>query len=245
MIPETTPQPPARKSRTAFVVGGIISAVAAVGLIVGGGALVWADHEKDADGYLMTGKHRFAAQTAAMHTENMDIDLDGADWLVGEDMLGKVRIKADSENGKPVFVGIARTSDVNRYLKDVSNTTVTDLDYAPFHAGYDDHPGAGRATPPAKSRIWAASAQGDGRQTLNWEMKEGDWSVVVMNADGSPGVAADIKAGASLPVLTPLAWGTLGTGVLLGALAAVLLVGSDRSRRSESRTPPVPAPAAG
>src|SRR5689334_13220577 len=102
MIPETTPQPPAPKSRTGFIVGGIISAVVAVGLIVGGGALVWADHEKDPDGYLMTGKHSFAASTSAMHTENMDINLDGADWLVGEDMLGKVRIKADSENGKPV-----------------------------------------------------------------------------------------------------------------------------------------------
>src|SRR4051794_1633474 len=196
MNPETTPL----KSRTGFLVGGVVSAVAAVGLIVGGGALVWADHEKDSDGYLMTGKHRFTAQTAALHTENMDINLDGADWLVSEPLVGKVRVKVDQESSKPVFVGIAKTDDVERYLKGVSSTTVTDVDYSPFKASYDDHAGARRATPPAQSRIWAASATGDGRQTVNWEMKDGDWSVVVMNADGSPGVAADISAGASLPV---------------------------------------------
>ena len=242
MDPATTPhQLPAPKSRTAMVVGGIVSAVLAVGLIVGGGALIWADTSKDADGYLMTGKHHFAAKTAAMRTENMDINLDGADWLVGEDMLGKVRIKADSENGKPVFIGIARTSAVDRYLEGVASTTVTDLDYAPFHVSYRSHPGTNQAVPPGKSRIWAASTHGNGRQTLNWEMKEGDWSVVVMNADGSPGIAAKIKTGASIPVLTPLAWTTMGAGILFAILATGLLLSADRPRRQEARAAAEPA----
>src|SRR3954462_1174781 len=124
MIPETTPTTPpapAPRSRTAFVVGGIISAVVAVGLIVGGGALVWADHEKDSDGYLTTTEHRFAAKTAALSTENIDVNLGGADWVVNENHLGKVRLKADPANGKAVFVGIARTSDVGAYLRGVSH----------------------------------------------------------------------------------------------------------------------------
>ncbi len=49
--------------------------------------------------------------------------------------------------------------------------------------------------PPTRN-IWAASQQGSGTQTMNWEIEDGDWSVVVMNADGSLGVDADISAGA-------------------------------------------------
>jgi hypothetical protein len=231
------------KSRTPLIVGGIVSAVLAVGLIIGGGALVWADHEKDSDGYLTTTEHRFAAKTAALSTENIDVDLGGADWVVNENHLGKVRLKADPANGKDVFVGIARTSDVGAYLRGVSHTTVTDVDYKPFDADYADHAGRPRATPPASSRIWAASAQGPGVQKLDWKVKEGNWSVVVMNADGSPGVSADIRAGASLPFLTPLAWGTLGTGLLFAVMATVMLLASDGPRRQEARRAGEPAPA--
>jgi hypothetical protein len=228
--------------RTSLTVGGIISSILAVGLIVVGGALVWADHKKDDDGYLTTSKHRFTAQTAALSTENLDVNLDGAEWLVDQDRLGKVRVKADPAGGKPLFVGIARTRDVDSYLSGVAHTTLTDLDYAPFKASYDDHSGVARAAAPGGRRIWAASTQGTGRQTVDWEVRNGDWSVVVMNADGSPGVAADVSAGANLPVLTPLAWGTLGSGALLGALAAALLVGADRSRRRGALLP-APSPA--
>ena len=57
------------------------------------------------------------------------------------DDLGKVRLKVDSSNGKPVFVGIARTSNVSDYLRGTSYTSVTDVDYSPFHASYRDHGG--------------------------------------------------------------------------------------------------------
>jgi len=231
------------KPRTSFIVGGIVSAVLAVGLIVVGGALVWADHEKDSHGYLTTSSHRFAATTAALSTENLDVNLDGADWVVSEDHLGKVRLKVDPDGAKPVFVGIARTRDVDAYLRHVSHTMVTDIDYAPFKAGYDTRPGAARATPPGDELIWADAKLGPGSQTVDWKVRKGNWSVVVMNADGSPGVAAEISAGANVPFLTPLAWGTLGTGGLLAVLAVVLLLAADRRRRDGAPVVAAPVPA--
>src|SRR3954454_16497280 len=170
------------KPRKSFVVGGIVSAILAVGLLVVGGALVWADHEKDSDGYLTTTTHRFAGSTAALATENLDVNLDGADWVVSENHLGKVRLKVDPDGAKPVFVGIARTRDVDAYLRHVSHTMVTDIDYTPFKADYDARPGAGRATPPGNEYFWAAASQGHGRQTVDWKVRKGNWSVVVMNA---------------------------------------------------------------
>jgi hypothetical protein len=44
-----------------------------------------------------------------------------------------------------------------------------------------------------------------------------------MNADGSAGVNAGVSAGATADFLTPLAWGTLGGGLLLTAVAGGLL----------------------
>jgi hypothetical protein len=76
------------------------------------------------------------------------------------------------------------------YPAEVSHPLVTDVDNDPFDAGF---------RPQAGERIWAASTQG-ARQTLTWDVDDGDWSIVVMNADGSPGVQADISAGAALAV---------------------------------------------
>jgi len=39
------------------------------------------------------------------------------------------------------------------------------------------------------------------RKTLTWKVRAGDWSVVLMNADGSRGVTADIDLGAKLSFL--------------------------------------------
>ncbi len=39
--------------------------------------------------------------------------------------------------------------------------------------------------PPTAQHFWAVSASGVGQQTVTWEVREGDWSVVLMNADGS------------------------------------------------------------
>jgi len=54
-----------------------------------------------------------------------------------------------------------------------------------------------------------------GTQTVTWKVREGDWSVVLMNADGSRGVSADIDLGAKLSFLLWVAIGLLMGGVLV------------------------------
>jgi hypothetical protein len=57
-------------------------------------------------------------------------------------------------------------------------------------------------------------------------VKRGDWSIVVMNADGSRGVDAGVSAGANVPILSAVGWGALGGGlVLLIAAGALVFVG--------------------
>jgi hypothetical protein len=227
-MPENTPYTAAKRrsaGRITSIVAGGIAAVLAIGLIAAGALLLWGDSKKDDHGYLSTGKDRYAASTYALATDNLDIDLDGAGWIMDRDDLGKVRLAVDSSADKPVFVGIARTSDVSDYLHGASYTSVTDVDYSPFHATYRDHDHSGDRRPgrPADQTFWAASAHGSGTQTLAWDLEDGDWSIVVMNADGSRGVDTDISAGAKVPFLGTLGWISLGGALVLLITAGTLV----------------------
>jgi hypothetical protein len=225
--------------RIALIVTGSLAALFASALMIGGGLALYGNSQKDSDGYLSTDTHRFEAGTRALATENLDLDLGDADQFVQTNDLGDVRVQVDSRGEKPVFVGIARTSDVEDYLSGVSHTTLTDVESTPFDADYDDHAGSRRPAAPADSGIWAASQQGSGKQTLTWEIEDGDYSVVVMNADGSAGVDADISAGAEIPFLSALGWSALGSGGFVLAIGAALLVAGIRRPRSPSATAPV------
>jgi hypothetical protein len=232
-----TQTPPKRSTaaRVSLLVGAALAGLLAVGALGLGGLALWGDSQKDEKGYVSTGSERFAASTHALATESLDVDLDGAEGLVDATGFGDIRLDVAPQTDKPVFVGIARTDDLSAYLADVSHTTVTDLDYEPFEATYSPQEGKRSPAAPGAERIWAASTQGPGPQTLEWEAEDGDWSVVVMNADGSPGVEADVSAGAKLPFLDELGWSAIGSGTLLLLTAIGLLVLGVRAPRGGSR----------
>ena len=220
-----TPAPRRSGGRIAALIAGSVAALLAVGFIAAGALLLWGDSKKDDQGYLSTGKERYAASTYALASDNLDVDLDGAGWIMDRGDLGNVRLRVQSSAGKPVFVGIARTSDVADYLRGTAYTSVTDVDYSPFHASYRDHDhgGARRPALPADQHFWAAAADGSGTQTLDWDIEDNDWSIVVMNADGSRGVDADITAGAKVAFLATLGWVSLGGALLLLITAGTLI----------------------
>ena len=208
-------------SRIALAITGAIATLFAVALVAGGALALWGDSLKDDDGYLKTGTERFHAGTRALATDNLDVDLGDADWLAESDDLGKIKVTAESRDDKPLFVGIARTSDVEDYLAGVPYTTVDDVEVSPFSADYTRHSGHRHPASPEHAGIWAASNEGAGRQTIDWQIEDGDWSVVVMNADGSLGVDADVSAGADIPFLDELGWSAIGSG----AFAVVVAIG--------------------
>ena len=239
---ETTPQTPPQRSsaaRTTSVVVGALVGLLALAMIAIGGVLLWADSKKDDQGYISTDTQRFATRTAAIATDNLDLDSGGPGWLTSHDRYGHMRLEVSSRNDKPVFVGIARTKDATTYLRGTAHATVTDFHSDPFRAVYRAEPGAARPAPvgPASKPIWAASAHGTGTQSVIWDVKHGNWSVVVMNVDGSRGVDTGVSAGADFPILSALAWGSVGGGLVLLGVAAMLIVMGTTAQRRE------PAPA--
>jgi len=219
-------------SRIALAITGTIASLIAVALVAGGGLALWGNSLKDDDGYLRTDTERFTADTRALATENIDVDLGDADFIAESDDLGRIEVTAQSRDDKPVFVGIARTSDVERYLGGVPHTTVNDIDVAPFRADYERHSGHRHPVSPEHAGIWVASSQGTGKQSIDWEIDDGDYSVIVMNADGSLGVDADISAGADLPYLDELGWSAIGSGAFALILGIGLIVLAARRTRT-------------
>ncbi len=228
--------------RVVAVVSGAVAGLVAFSLVVAGAVLLYANGQKDHDGYVSTGSDRFHTRTYALATDDLDVNTDAPDWVDTGAALGHVRLKATSRDGKPVFVGIAPTKDVDAYLRGTSHATVTDVDYAPFHATYRTR-GGSRPAPPVAQRFWSASANGNGTQTVEWKVRSGNWSVVVMNADGSANVDAGVSAGADAPWLSAVGWGTIGGGAVLAIIAGTLVFVGVR-RPYEPRQPAGLAPAA-
>jgi hypothetical protein len=137
-----------------------------------------------------------------------------------------------ADPARPVFVGIARADDATAYLAGAGYTTVTDINGGAER--YVEHRGAAPQAPPATTDIWVADAAGAGTQTLVWPARDGEWMVVVMNADASAGLDIRADAGATLPGLTWFATGLLAGGALL-LVASVLLVTVPVARASGRR----------
>jgi hypothetical protein len=215
-----------------FVATGIVGLIGLVAL-AGGGALLWLDSAKtDSQGYYTSSPHHFESEGRALVTNDLDIDSGGADFLFGVDHLADIRLTTtSSDSATPLFVGIGREQDVAQYLRGVELDEVSDIELDPFAVTYTQQRGTAVPVPPVEAGIWAASSTGDGIQTLEWTSEDGDWSVVVMNADGSPGVDANVAAAAKAPFIFRIGLGLVIGGAIIVAMAAAVLVLTIRQGR--------------
>jgi hypothetical protein len=134
---------------------------------------------------------------------------------------------------------------VAKYLGSVAHANVQDIDFDPFRVTYRPVTGGPPQAPPTQQHFWAASASGVGTQTVTWKVRDGDWSVVLMNADGSRGVVADVDLGARLSFLLWVAIGSLIGGVLVVAGSTALVVLAARTPQPSPAPPMPPAAASG
>ncbi|MGY1823534.1 DUF4389 domain-containing protein [Geodermatophilus sp. SYSU D00079] len=237
------PAPPAGWSagRVVAVVVGAVLLLTSTGLVAGGTGLAWADATQREDGYLTTPAAELATSRYALVTGSITLDVAGDEWLV-DDVLGDARLEVTpADTAAAVFLGVARSGDVDRYLAGVGHRRVDDLgsDGGPVEGR--DVPGGAPPSAPADQDIWVAQAQGTGTQTVDWTPADGDWTVVVMRADGTAGVHVDARAGITAPGL-PWLWGGLLVAGAVLLVAGALLVGL-AVHRAASSGPPGSVPA--
>ena len=225
--PKVAPGPGGTAGRIASLVIGALLVLVSLSLLGGGGAGMWAYLFKRDGGYVTTGVHEFSTAGSALATKPAQLGSAGVGWLYSPPLLGRLRIRVTPASaGPPLFVGIARAGDVDRYLAGVDRTVIDDFwdnDVKPV--------GGGRVTAaPATQPFWVASSSGAGARSLVWKPTDGRWTVVVMNADGRPGLDIGADLGARPPALPWIALGLLVGGAVFLAGGVLLIVGAIRRR---------------
>jgi hypothetical protein len=225
-----TPLPPG--SGPAWSAGRVVAVVVGSILLLGSFAVatgaatigIAGSQLRDDGGFLMS--DTVSLRTKGYAVSSVVVHLRGPDsaGFMPSALLGDGKVSVTSAGDEPVFVGIAAAADAAAYLRGVERATVTDVvgaigpgDRAVYSTSGTEAP----TVPPTAAGIWVASAAGHGDQSIVWPTEEGDWTVVLMNADGSAGVAGEVSAGAEVPVL---GWVVGGLLVLAGMLALVALI---------------------
>ena len=230
MPPTPTPHRRSRARVIGFSVAAALAAVFALGALSAGGVLVWASAKADDDGFINAGEETVSTRGYAVTTGRVDLDLGDAGSFLDDIGSGEVKLAADAGGGAGTFVGIARSADVRRYLQGSGRAVITDYEGWPGEPVYREQGGDRRPQRPAAQEFWVAETQGPGRQELTWDVRDGDWTAVVMHADASKGLDAEVDAGAELPgYVGGAGFGAIGVGILLlGGSVLMLWLGLRR-----------------
>lgn len=210
-----------RRSVPRLVFGSLclLLALALLGSAVAG--IFGLENNRDSTGYFVTHTHHYQTPSYALSTESLNV---GSVTGALETSLLRLRITATSnDTARPLFVGIARTEDVARYLARVRHAELRDISFDPFKVDYRRIGSGAPAALPSTKSFWQTSASGTGTQTISWPLKSGQWSAVVMNADGSRNVNVDAQLAARLSGAWWFVVGFIALGVLslLGGIALV------------------------
>lgn len=225
------PGAPAARSgwKIALIVIGVIVAVVGAALAASGVALLALF---GSDGTIDSGKHSVSTSSAALVSQTADLK----DTTDTADVIGDPRIRisvSGNRAGAGVFVGIGPTPQVDRYLASAPIEEVTDFEVDPFKLVRKRRAGTKVPAAPASQSFWVA--QGSGRQaTLRWKVRDGDYRLVIMNADGSRGVDADGDVGITIPHTTTFGWVLIGLGLVLIAGGVIAIVLGARRPRAVS-----------
>lgn len=205
-----------------LILGILLSLVGLTALA--GGAVAMAVGSAQGDGFLTSGTARLSVASHALTSPRLDAIGEGVPPRLPFD-LGTLRLRAAPvDPAKDIFIGIASSADVEKYLSGVYHSELLDVEMQPFRAEYRDIPGTAVPAAPARQTFWAASATGPGEQELTWDLAAGNWSIVLMNADASQGVAATLQAGARSELIRPAATGLLVGGAIAMVIGVPLLV---------------------
>jgi hypothetical protein len=217
--------------RIVALVLGIVLALAGLGIGAVGGLFFGVF---GSDETVASGSHPISTSQAALVSSVADIS-DSSD-VAG--FLGEPRIRFTARAaGTPggLFIGIGPAAQVDRYLASVPIDEVTDFEIDPFKLTRRPRAGSTRPEPPATQPFWVAQGTGRDTATLRWKVRDGDYRLVLMNADAGRGIDVHGDVALTLAHVSRVAWLLVATGVLLVLGGVVVIILALRSRRTAAR----------
>jgi hypothetical protein len=227
--------------RVALLVAGIVAALVGFGAAAAGAGLLWVH---GGDGYVESPTWTLETDAVAVTAEEIELVAPTADdWWWEWSQRPDIQIDVASDDA-PVFVGVGPRAEVAEYLRGVPRSEIVRL-RAPWEdTAYRQVPGGAMPQPPGDQEFWVARTEGTGAQQLTWRAEPGMWALVVMNADGQPGVSVDASAAVQADVLLPLGLAVLIGGlVLLLAGVALVVIGAAGASTATVPAPGVPVQA--
>ena len=162
------------------------------------------------DNTITTGSRQFTSQGLAVITAPDLLDRHGP----------TLRVTATGD--RPVFVGVGQDLDVANYLAGTAHTRLIRFDPPATYGTQEMRGRSAKLTPPGELDWWVAQAGGSGRQSVAWPIQDGRYDVVVMNADGTPAVGADVRFGVEVDRAFGICLLVLGAGILVLTLGLML-----------------------
>jgi hypothetical protein len=195
----------------AVIVGALLVAAGLAGLAAGATLAVAHSVLRDDDGFLNSRTRDVETATSAVVGR---VDLTDLPDDVWPDDMGTVKVSAEGTD-RPIFIGVAPTDQVSQWLGTSPYARVIGVRSV---IETQREGGSGALPPPTSQTFWTASSSGIGQQHIVWQPQPGDWTFVVANADGQPGVSAAVKAGVKANLLP-------ASGIVAIAGLAMLAVG--------------------
>ncbi len=208
--------------RVVLLVFGILILLLSLGMLFTGGAILAFDSSfKDSQGFYNTEMIPVVADASAVITRPADFQANPVTFLRQGNPLTIKVVAGNTDPSKAVFIGIARTTDLDRYLTGVDYDEFTGFGLRSNSLDLLNHPGSARPAPPIQQSFWVTSSSGTGQRELLWDVTSGSYSLVLMNADGSSPVDADISLGARIPGVVH----GLGLGILIAGIVVLVIGG--------------------
>ncbi|MGD9129975.1 MAG: hypothetical protein PVH73_00180 [Candidatus Bathyarchaeota archaeon] len=221
--------------RILILIGCIVLLLFGVLLIFGGAALLAYNMGTDADGYsqssiyeVRSDAHAFALWVAPSRFPSY------LTWMSPKDIGQAVWTVEPVNSSKKLFVGWAEAADGKNYVEKMMFSTpptwrwYIEAYYAEIEIPPSLTHNQGAPTrPPAEETFWIETAQSNGTSKITWdafwEPLENRKMLIIMNADGSRNVEADIQLGFKVPIFGWLAFVLLPVGVIF-CLIGVLVI---------------------
>jgi hypothetical protein len=224
-----------RRKKVAFIVAAVLLCAFGLIALVGGAYITYLNVGTDAEGYAISQNYPVQTSSSAFALWVAPMRITGAfSWLGNSNIAATKWIVTTPNIGQEVFVGWAKASDVETYLSGFSYESPQSWQwhtepYAPeinipstttYNQGIP-------AVLPAQESFWTKTATTTNSTTIywnpTWNASNGMKVVVIMNADGSSGVHANIQFGFKVPILSWLPYLLIPLGIVLLALGLLMI----------------------
>ncbi|MFG1816417.1 hypothetical protein ACGFIF_21860 [Kribbella sp. NPDC049174] len=179
------------------------------------------------DNTISTGSRQFTSQGLAVITAPHLLDRHGP------------TLHVTATGDRPLFVGVGQDLDVANYLAGTAHTRLIRFDPPATYGTQEMRGRSPKLTPPGELDWWVAQAGGSARQSVAWPIQDGRYDVVVMNADGTPAVGADVRFGVEVDRAFGICLLVLGAGIVVLTVGLMLTF---RRRAREAPAAPAAAP---